>query len=884
LKSISLAIDFGTTNSVIARWDDQLQVAQLINLPNISQKMPPPLVPSLVYVQDGKNAEILLGQPAKEMLAASPQDQRIFRDFKRGLLTADEAVARDIDGTCWNHADAGKYFVHKLLQQLPFNQSEIDQLVLTVPVTAFSHYLSWLTDTFSELQVAKVRVVDESTAAALGYAITEPGALVLVFDFGGGSLDLSLVRLPQSRSRVGGFLGQIFGVGAGKHAARVIAKSGQVLGGGDVDRWLLAEVLNQIEISQEGSGQENIGLLSACETAKIQLSSQTSTEILVQNGSQTQTVPITRTELEFLLHQHQFPERLQQAIQKILNTARREGIFREDIQNVLLVGGMSQMPLVQETLAAFFPDHTLHCDKPFTAVVEGALQIAAGFGLEDYLAHSYGLRHFDHQKGAPIYEEILPAGTRYPMDHPVEILLGSAHEGQQTIELIIGEIDSEAVSAVDVQYDEQGEAVFVAHLDEQNQAIHPINQSNAAENQIQLDAPPSPGEACLRAAFSLDANRQLFVTVTDLNSEKKLLEHTLLANLESTSSPDPIEVTMGLEPVLISETPKRIGVRLSIRQLANLLSANALPPDAYSIESAAVMLNHKDLYVRYEAARMLGRRGDRPARLVLEEALNSRQAPTRASAIRHVSGLTWFTAQSLLQKALADPEWRVRESAIFALCDFRDPRAYQLAAQALQQETVDEVFAAAAWGLRNSYEPEAVPALKASLQAQNLEIRERALESLGNNGSQEAAQVIHQVLTLEAEPDIRYAAALSLLEINGERALPDLITMIKNESAEARLAMLRAIFHASNYLGIQLGNSKHAKNLLAVLEMALNDSDSEVRLAVIWILAWMRHSKAEELLISACQAEENQPFNHEIRHIATSLGSPIAELLNMKKE
>jgi len=873
---IQLAIDFGTTNSVLAQWNAEFGQAELIRLPNISQPDDPPLVPSLVYVQNGKKGEILFGQPAKASLIDVFQDERIFRDFKRGLLTADEAIARDIDGVPWNHADAGKHFVHALIQNLPFSQSEIDQLVLTVPVTAFSHYLNWLTDTFNELQVEKVRVVDESTAAALGYAVTEPGALVLVFDFGGGSLDLSLVKLPESRVRAGGFLRRIFGVSAGQHAARVIAKSGQVLGGGDVDRWLLAEIFQRTGNFSETSEQANIQLLSACEKAKIQLSSKTSADIEFQNGGHPQTITITRGELEELLHKQRFTERLQQAIQKILNTARREGIFLEDIQNVLLVGGMSQMPLVQETLVAFFPECVLHSNKPFTAVVEGALQIAAGFGLEDYLTRSFGLRHFDLQKGVRTYEEILPAGTRYPMETPVEVLLGTAYEGQQTIELIIGEIDVEAVAAVDVNY-EQGEAIFVARLDEHNQAIHPVNLYNAIENRVQIKTCSQPGEACLRAAFRLDDNRRLYVSLTDLNSEELLLDEAILADLEVTSPSEESDDATGFEPTLASQSPRRIGVRLSIRQLANLLSANALPPEAYSIEAAAVMLNNKDLYVRYEAARMLARRGDRPARLVLEEALAHGNAPTRASTIRHIHGLTWFTAQSLLQAALADSEWRVRESAIYALCDFRDPRAYQLAAQALLHENEDEVFAAAAWGMRNSYEPEAVPALKASLQAKNLEIRERALESLGTNGSSEAAEVVRQVLDEDAHPDLQYAAALSLLEISGENCLPNLIAKIETGGPEVRHALLRATFHACNYLGIQLGNSPHCLAFLEVLEIALQEPDPAVRLAAIWPLAWIRHPRAEALLLLAYGAEENKSFQSEIIHIATSLGSPAAQ-------
>jgi len=873
-----LAIDFGTTNSVLAKWNEQQQTAELIYLPGICQETEPPLVPSLVYVQDGQSGKILFGQPVKKILNKAPQDERIFRDFKRGLLTADEATARDIDNVRWNHANAGKHFIHALIENLPIPQNEIDELVLTVPVTAFSHYLSWLTDTFSELQVEKVRVVDESSAAALGYAVTEPGALVLVFDFGGGSLDLSLVKLPENRARIGGFLGRIFGVGAGQHAARVIAKSGQVLGGGDVDRWLMAEVLHQLGWDPDESAKPNIQLLTACEQAKIRLSSEISADILVPNGRDARMVTITRSELEKLLHHHQFPERLQQAIQSILNTARRDGVFREDIENVLLVGGMSQMPLVQETLAAYFPNQMLLCDKPFTAVAEGALRVAAGLGLEDYLAHSYGLRYFDIQNGKTTYEEILPAGTRYPSENPVEILLAPAHEGQQTLELVIGEIDTEAVSAVDVHH-ENGEIVFVAQLENPVQAVRPINLANASENQISLNPNFEPGEEHLKAAFRLDENRRLWVDIVNPKTGQFYLQNTLLADLEMEEASEIDAETNGHEPTIVTESYQRGGVRLSIRQLANLLSANALPPEAYSIEAAAVMLHHKDLYVRFEAARMLGRRGDRSARLILEEAIKQSKAPTRASAIRHVYGLTWFSAEPLLQAALDDFEWRVRESAIFALCEFRDPRAYQLATAALQNETVDEVFAAAAWGLRNSFDPEAVPALKASLHATNVEIRERALESLGTNGSPEAARVIHEVLAEDHIPEIKYAAALSLLEIEGDRCLPELVDYIKTGDSQAQLALLRAIFHASNYLGIHLGHSPFCDDLLGVLTTALDEDNPELRLAAIWPLAWMRHPKADALLLLAYQKETNQIRRTEIRHIAVSLGSAIAKSL-----
>jgi molecular chaperone DnaK (HSP70) len=100
----------------------------------------------------------------------------------------------------------------------------------------------------------KVRIVDESTAAALGYAVTEPGALVLVIDFGGGTLDLSLVQLPEIHQN------------AVHRNTQVIAKAGISLGGSDIDQWLLQEVLRRENLSPGSPGSGTSALLSACES------------------------------------------------------------------------------------------------------------------------------------------------------------------------------------------------------------------------------------------------------------------------------------------------------------------------------------------------------------------------------------------------------------------------------------------------------------------------------------------------------------------------------------------------------------------------------------------------------------------------------------------
>jgi molecular chaperone DnaK (HSP70) len=196
-----------------------------------------------------------------------------------------------------------------------------------------------------------------------------------------------------------------------------------------------------------------------------------------------------------------------------------------------MVGGISLMPSVQKTLRQYFSNVAVRADKPFTAIAEGALLVAAGYGLDDYLAHSYGLRHLNPQTGQHEYDEIIPMGSRYPTPEPVEVLLGAAHEDQDSVEFVVGEIDTEAVTMVEVKY-ENGQAVFVAQADssaQDGQQIVPLNEGTDAI--ARLKPKGSPGKDRLKAAFAVDDRRQLRVTVNDLKTGKNLLQNAVVATL-----------------------------------------------------------------------------------------------------------------------------------------------------------------------------------------------------------------------------------------------------------------------------------------------------------------------------------------------------------------
>src|SRR5689334_20351084 len=146
----------------------------------------------------------------------------------------------------------------------------------------------------------------------------------------------------------------------------------------------------------------------------------------------------------------------------------------------------------------------------------------------------------------------------------------------------------------------------------------------------------------------------------------------------SESSPNATKVASitGREPRLSTSYGSHGERRLSLRRLATML--NALPPEAVSIEAAAEMLRNEEFFVRFNAAKMLGRRADRDARIVMQEVLNTGEAPSRASVARHLYGFSWFSAEPLIRQALKDTDHRVRECAIYALCDLRELNAYQL--------------------------------------------------------------------------------------------------------------------------------------------------------------------------------------------------------------
>ena len=532
---MAIAIDFGTSNTVIARWNPVTQQPETLNIPNLSikQSLNPPLIPSLVYVEDAANGDVLVGQQVRDRGLDLSSESRFFRSFKRGIGASIPGFMPELDGQTINFEQVGKWFLTEVISQLSATNPDVgDSLVLTVPVDSFETYRHWLGEVCQTLPVEQVRMLDEPTAAALGYGLTEQENL-LVIDFGGGTLDLSLVQLDKSVKNTKKPVGFLLKWGNKSLAqdskqkvktARVLAKAGQNLGGTDIDNWIVDHFAKT-----QGLAVTPLTTRLA-EKVKIQLSTQPqASEVYFNEESfESYELELNRETLENILKENSFFELLDESMTSLLQQARRQGIEVTDIDAVLLVGGTSQLTALQSWVHQYFEPDKVRCERPFEAIAQGALQLAQGLEIKDFLYHSYGIRYWDRRHKRHNWHPIIPPGQPYPMSNPVELVLGASMENQPSIELIMGELGADA-GATEVYFD--GDRLVTRRLESDRTNVTPLNDKDGARSIAQLTPPGFPGSDRIKICFQVDEQRFLRITVQDLLTQETLLENQLVAQL-----------------------------------------------------------------------------------------------------------------------------------------------------------------------------------------------------------------------------------------------------------------------------------------------------------------------------------------------------------------
>jgi molecular chaperone DnaK (HSP70) len=210
-----IVIDFGTTNTLVAEWSEAQGAPVTVRLPGLSAPPVgdmPPVIPTQVFVEDARRARCRAGQEVKDAGLNVGSDPRFFSGFKRAIAAQFRDPPRQIDGSQVDFERAGELFLGRALAAVRASGRRVDEVLFTVPVQAFEKYLQWIAEVSGRLGNREAHIVDESTAAALGYEVARPGSAILVFDFGGGTLDISVVRTPagerDAASRRAGAVGQ----------------------------------------------------------------------------------------------------------------------------------------------------------------------------------------------------------------------------------------------------------------------------------------------------------------------------------------------------------------------------------------------------------------------------------------------------------------------------------------------------------------------------------------------------------------------------------------------------------------------------------------------------------------------------------------------------
>ena len=371
-----IGIDLGTTNSCVAVVEGQQQKV-------IENSEGARTTPSVIAYTD--NDEVLVGLPAKRQAVTNPENTLYAIKRLIGRRFDDEVVSKDADMVPYKiiKADNGDAWVEASNKQLAPPQvaaevlkkmkktaedylgHEVKEAVITVPAYFNDSQRQATKDAGKIAGLDVKRIINEPTAAALAYGLDKGkgDSTVAVYDLGGGTFDISIIEISDVD---------------GEHQFEVLSTNGDTfLGGEDFDLRLIDYFVDKFK---EESGFDLKSdplalqrLKEAAEKAKIELSSSEQTEVNLSYITADSSGPkhfvhkITRAKLESLVE-----DLVDKSLEPLKLALKDAKVAKKDIDEILLVGGQTRMPLVQKKVADFFGKDPRKDLNPDEAVAVGA--------------------------------------------------------------------------------------------------------------------------------------------------------------------------------------------------------------------------------------------------------------------------------------------------------------------------------------------------------------------------------------------------------------------------------------------------------------------------------------------------------------------------------
>ena len=508
-----IGIDLGTTNSCVAVLDGS-------NTKIIENSEGDRTTPSVVAYADD---EVLVGQSAKRQAVTNPQNTLFAIKRLIGRQFGDDVVQRDIkmvpyeivkadNGDAWVNVNDQKMAPPQISAQVlkkmkktaeDFLGEEVTEAVITVPAYFNDSQRQATKDAGRIAGLDVKRIINEPTAAALAYGMDKASgdSTIAVYDLGGGTFDISVIEIADVD---------------GEKQFEVLSTNGDTfLGGEDFDMRLIEYLIDEfkkdqgIDLSKDSLALQR--LKEAAEKAKIELSSSSQTEINLPyitadaSGPKHLVLKITQSKLESLVE-----DLVDRTIDPVRTALKDAGMSISDIDDIILVGGQTRMPLVQKKVKEIFGNEARKDINPDEAVAMGAsIQAAVLAGdVKDVLLLDVTPLSLGIETMGGVMSALIEKNTTIPTRKAQVFSTAEDNQPAVTIHVLQGERKQA----------------------DQNKSLGRFDLS---------DIPPAPrGTPQIEVSFDLDANGILNVSAKDKATGK---EQSIVIKASSGLSDDEIE-------------------------------------------------------------------------------------------------------------------------------------------------------------------------------------------------------------------------------------------------------------------------------------------------------------------------------------------------------